>query len=638
MDPQTLETQQAPPQAPAPTTPPAQTPPAMSWSKTAADATSSPASPAAPAMPAPANNANATPIEAPPPTAAPVRAAGLRGFIDKMVDSLAGTDTSRVRKDPEGNLYIQHDTPTRGQQWLRIASTAFRGAAAGLAAGKGAGNQFKALEAGVQAGDQQQEEQGKQYQQQQLSVANSIALKHQTAANAFAMTRLQVKAAQEDVDFSQKRADWLKNQGGTAIGHVTDLGGLAKLMRETPGFHEDQVKNDLMVPVQQYDADGKANGFEIYRMPQGYGEEVTPPGSVFHVFNPVNGKLEEQKTTEWTPKSKLNQYEMAAGTAAQEYNLKQADIASKNADVPLKGAQAKEAGARAGEATAEAGTKPSESNKNNAAAELDRARAAQVKTGQLNADGTRNPQFELLAEAVKNGDLLPRDLKRQAKGMGLDPNQIMARAFEMGQAEGKPLSEPVLEQMDKFASSPKTQAALDGIDRVIGAPGVPGYMDQMLDLAHKANLAAGPLAGAQNNVSLSVRRFFGDTAAKNLETGIAETRRSIAGLIGNPLLGGSETDKRLEQAQEMLGKSPTLENLQGAANILRTALHSQRQSIVGNNIYLTKRYGSDVPQQQQQTSPAPPHAAVAPGAPQFSAYSSDGKWGWNGSAWVGTGK
>jgi len=638
MDPQTLEpTGQTPPAAP-----PAQTastpPPPTSWSQAASDATTQQGAPTNdPAGVIAAgtshNNANATPIAAPPTTAAPVRPAGIRGFIDKMVDTLAGTDTSRVRKDPEGNLYIQHETPTRGQQWLRIASTAFRGAAAGMAAGKGAGNQGKALEAGIQAGDQQTEQQRKDYQEQQLSVANSQTLKHQMAANAFAMTRLQVKAAQDDIEFSQKRGDWLKNQGGTAIGHVTDLAGLTKLMRETPGFHEDQVKDDLMVPVQQYDADGKANGFEVYRMPQGYGEEVTPPGSVFHVFNPVSGKLEEQRTTEWTPKSKLNQYEMAAGTSAQEFNLKQADIENKKADTGLKGAQAKGAGA-------EAATRPSEADKNRAAAELDRARAAQVKTGQLNADGTRNPQFELLAEAVKNGDLLPKDLKRQAKGMGLDPNQILARAFEMGQAEGKPLSEPVLEQMDKFASSPKTQAALDGIDRVIGAPGVPGYMDQMLDLAKKANLAAGPLAGAQNNVSLAVKRFFGDAAAKNLETGIAETRRSIAGLIGNPLLGGSETDKRLEQAQEMLGRSPTLENLDGAAQILRTALHSQRQSIVGNNIYLTKRYGSSSQQQQPQAqaSPAAPHAAVAPGAQQFAAYSSDGKWGWNGSQWVSTGR
>lgn len=579
-----------------PTPAPAPQPTSPSWSDAAAGASSpigSSGQAPPPAQNQQTNTDNATPVTSPPPTAAPVRAKGLRGFVDRMVDTIAGTDTSRVRKDPEGNLYIQHETPTRGQQWLRIAAGAFRGAAAGMAAGKGAGNQAKALQAGIEAGDQMTAQRQKDYQEQQLSVANSQTLKHQLAAQAFEMTRKKVQAAQQDIEFSEKRADWLEKNGGTPIGHVTDLSGLAQLMRNTPGFHEDQVKNDLMVPVQQYDADGKANGFEIYRMPQGYGEEVTPPGTEFHVWNPVTQKMEVQKTTEWTPKSKINQYEMAAGTAAQEFNLKQEEIKNKQADTGLKGAQKKGA-------EAEAGIRPSESAKNYAEAALDRAKADQVKTGQLLADGSPNPTFDLLAQQVYEGNLLPKDLKRQAKGMGLDPNQILARAFEIAQSHGQQLNVPTLEQMDKFASSPKTQAALDGIDRVIGAPGVPGYIDQMLGLARQANLASGPAAGLQNDVSLWVRRNLGDTAAKNLDTGIAETRRSIAGLIGNPLLGGSETDKRLEQAMDMLGRRPTMENLQGASNILKTALESQRQSIVGNNIYLTKRYGSQYRQNPQQ--------------------------------------
>lgn len=560
-----------------------------SWSQAANDssamagAASSPNAP--PTQPAAPGNANATPVTAPPPTAQPVRPRGLRGFVDRMLDSMAGTDTSRIRREPDGTLYIQHETPTRGQQWLRIASDAFRGAAAGMAAGKGAGNQGKAALAGFESEEQVQGQRKADYQNQLVAVANSQMLKHTLAAQAFQMTRLGVEAAQQDIEFSQKRADWLKTNGGTPIGHVTDLAGLAKLMRETPGFHADQVQHDLMVPVQQYDADGKANGFEIYRMPQGYGEEVTPPGTEFHVFNPATGKLEVQKTTEWMPKSKLNSAEMAAGTAMQEYNLKQADIEQKKA-------QAGQETAAAGEQAATARTKPSEAAKNYAEAELDRAKAEQARAGMMLPDGTPNPAFDLMAQQIIEGNILPKDLKRQAKGMGLDPNQLMLRAFELAKANGQELSVPILEQMDKFAASPKTQAALDGIDRVIGAPGVSGYMEQMLAIARQASLVAGPGAGAGNTLQLGVRRFLGDAAAKNLETSIAETRRSIAGLIGNPLLGGSETDKRLEQAEEMLGKSPTLENLESATNILKTALQSQRQSIVGNNIYLTKRYGA----------------------------------------------
>ena len=79
-----------------------------------------------PQGPQPQQQTIAPPVQAlpaPPPTAKAVRPGGLRGFIDKMTDSLAGTDTSKVRSDPDGNLYIQHSTPTRGQQcWRTMAS------------------------------------------------------------------------------------------------------------------------------------------------------------------------------------------------------------------------------------------------------------------------------------------------------------------------------------------------------------------------------------------------------------------------------------------------------------------------------------------------------------------------------------
>lgn len=386
---------QAPPSnAPNPTMPAttATTTPPASWTQAASSAaagapSTGPQQPSQPRQQPLSANASATPVPAPPATAQPVRAKGIRGAIDMIVDKLAGTDTSRVRKDADGTLYLQHETPTRGQQWLRIASDAFRGAAAGMAAGKGAGNQGKALQAGIQAGDEQTQHQQDQYKEQQLAVANSQTLKHQMAANAFAMTRLQVKAAQDDIDFSQKRADWLHQQGGTPVGHVTQLTDLTKLMRDTPGFHEDQVQNDLMIPVQQYDEDGKANGFEIYRMPQGYGEETTPPGTVFHVFNPLlnsgKGGLEEQKTTAWTPKSKINSYEMAAGTQAQEFALKAADVAAKQAE-PGK------TNAEAAEARASAAVKPSEAAKNYAEAHKDEAEATAAAAADPNSPAAQD--------------------------------------------------------------------------------------------------------------------------------------------------------------------------------------------------------------------------------------------------------
>jgi hypothetical protein len=267
---------------------------------------------------------------------------------------------------------------------------------------------------------------------------------------------------------------------------------------------------------------------------------------------------------------------------------------------------------------------PSMTREHNSVADLNEEKLKRLKTGAELPDGTPNPRFETMANAMLNGDILPGDLKREAKGASLDPNEVVGRAMEIAAARGEHFSLPIIEQEHKFASSPKTQAALDGIDRVLGAPGQPGYMDQMLNLAKQADLGT---HGALNSASLAVQRFFGSNAAKNFNTSVMETRRSIAGLIGNPLLGGSETDKKLQQADAMLGESPTMENLQGAANVLKQALATQRQSIVGNNRYLRQRYGS-ASGQGQQPAPALTNLHTNPQTGQTI--------GWNGREYVDT--
>jgi hypothetical protein len=583
-----------------------------------------------PQGPQPQQQTIATPVQAlpaPPPTAKAVRPGGLRGFIDKMTDSLAGTDTSKVRSDPDGNLYIQHSTPTRGQQWLKIAVEALAGAGAG-GAQRGAGSQGAALNAGINAGQKMKQQQTEDQKNQMLQVANSQALKHQQVADAFEMTRKGVDAAQHDIEFSQKQEDRYKANGGEMIGHVRNLSEMAQLMRDTPNFAKDQAQKDVFEPVQQFTPDGKADGFQVYRMHPGWGDEMSPPGTTFHTFNPVTHKLEEQKTTDWMSKKEINGYELSAGAQSQKYNLDQATIDEKEAN-------AKKATEGPQETPSTTALHRAETGRDYSEVALNDAKRDQVKKGALLADGTPNPRFELMANAVMNGDILPADLKREAKGAGLDPNELIGRATELAAANGQKFSLPIIEQENAFAKSPKTQAALDGIDRVLGAPGQPGYMDQMLDLAKKADLGTN---GAWNSSSLAVSRFFGNAAAKNFQTSVAETRRSIAGLIGNPLLGGGETDKKLQQADEMLGQNPTVENLEGAAKVLKQALTTQRNSIVGNNRYLKMRYGSAGAQAQQpQQRPAPAAQAQPANLTNLHTNPQTGQTiGWNGTAYVDT--
>lgn len=553
-------------------------------------------------------------VQAPPPTATRVPRKGIGGFIDKMVDSLAGTDTSRIRTDPDGNLFIQHETPTRGQQWLKIAGEAIEGGAAGLASG----NKGKAAEAGIQAAKQSQAAQTQQEKDQKLEVANSQMMKHQLAAQAFEMDRKKIEAGEHDITFSQNRTDWIKNNGGEFAGHAPDLPGLTKIMRATPDFGKDQAEKDIFEPVQAYTADGKPNGFNLYRMSPGWGDEVEPAGSLVHFWNPLTHAIEEQHTSQPMKKKDINSLDIAAGNASDKYKLDDA--------------HAQEAVAHANELnhpTAKPETQDTidlhhaEAERDRSEAGLARARAKQVKSGQLNDDGTPNPRFEAMAQSLYNGDITPADLKREAKGAALDPNDLMGRAIEIGQANGKPFSEETIKQESKFAGNEKTQAVVKGIDRILGAPGQAGYMDQMLNLARQAHLQSGAAAGAINPVILSVQRFLGQNAAKQLNTSIDDTRSAIFGLIGNPLVGGGETDQKLKQAHEMLGENPTMANLEGASKVLKAALLSQRRSIVDSNRYLRRSFGATAPaegQQPQQGQSAVDNSLAGPIQPSEKAF------------------
>lgn len=532
---------------------------------------------------------------------------GIMGVIHGVVDALVGKATPEIGTDQQGNKYVKQVSLTHGQQWARIGSEALQGAAAGLAAGKGAGNQGAAAEAGVQAGQkvagqqqQQQQQMSDEARKENLSNANNQMLRMQMAESAWKATRMQTEASQHDVEFAQGQVDRLVKEGGTILGTAAHPGDISGILKVNPDVMKDMIQKHQIEIMPNINPDGTRGGITVVKMPDGYRNTIQPAGAVFHTFDQTTGQYVEHKSADPIRQGDIDDYEHAAGIAAQKF-------ATDKQEQDLKASQTAEARANASKV-------PSEIAKNNAEANKSNATAATVRAGMTNEDGTPNPRFEALAQALYDGDILPKDLKREAKGAGLDPNALEGRAVEIGKANGKPWSASIIEQEQHFASNTKTQAALDGIDRVIGTPQTPGYMDQMLNAAHQANLKSN---GLYNSSALAVKRTFGDTAAKNFETAVSETRRSIAGLIGNPLLGGSDSDKKLQQADEMLGQSPTIQNLTGAAGILKQALQTSKQSLIGNNRFLQRRYGgaSEAPPQQQPAAQTVQPPALPPTAP-----------------------
>jgi hypothetical protein len=585
------------------------------WQQAAASATPAPEAGAPPQGyqgPGMGAGAAAAPPAAPPPAVVitPLKPGGLAGVIQGMADVLSGTTRPDLAKGSDGQTYVKDPAnqqwrpvsaddkqPSQGREWLTAGARALTGAAKGWAAGKG-NNPGAAAAAGVDQGvkfgeqdQQRQKDMSDEARQQNLEQANAQMLRMNFAEKQMALARMGTQASQEEMEFWQKQGDRLESKGGKFLGTMASPNQLRNILKVDPDVMQHMIQDHTVEMVKAIGEDGKSEGFTAYLMPNQHRNEMLGPGQEGLQFDPQTGEMVKFNYTDPISTGQLLDNELAEYGRQADFQIKQENLKKTQAETAASNATVSKT--------------PSEIRKNNAEAtnaqseaQLHAAQQKKVESGAVNPDGTPNPRFEALAQAVYDGDILPADLKREAKGSGLDPNEVMGRATEIGQQRGKPFSSSIIEQEHKFASNTKTQAALDGIDRIIGKPGQEGvgYMNQMLDLAQKANLGTN---GAFNSADLAVRRTFGEESAKNFNTAVSETRRSIAGLIGNPVLGGSDSDKKLAQADEMLGDKPTMENLKGAAAILKTALETQRTSMVDNNRFLAKRYGGAAAQPTQ---------------------------------------
>jgi hypothetical protein len=601
-------------------TPPTEQQGPTSWAAAGAAATGQPADNSAQQALAKAQNPDRSQVQPESPTSnagvgggVPLvlrpKRTGLAGVIGKIADVLTGTTRPEIFTDQNGDEFVYHPNLSRGQQWMRIGGDAFRAAGAGLAAGKGAGNMGRAMVAGTDvARDRQQDDQNQEQQMDQkanqdmLNRANMTILRMNMIEQSWRASRLQIEANEHDAAFSQNRIKFFQEMGGKVLTTAEHPGDLAELLHINPDTAADFVRRHIIEPVPTIDANGH-QGVTFIKMPTAnWRDQFVSSGATFHTFNPSTHEVEEHQAADGMTKGDQSDADTLAQTASLKY---QSDIAEK------KNKDASTANLRS-ETAARDQELPGKIEETAAKTKEDNARADALKAGAVNPDGTKNQQFENLAQALYSGEILFRNLKREAKGMGLDPNALAARAVEIGKERGVPWSETIIDQEFEFAKNEKTQAALDGIDRIIDPKD--GYLQTTLDLAKRAGLGD---VGILNAGSIAVRGLVGDKSAKNLQTAIAELRRSISGLIGNPLLGGGETDKKLEQSESLIGKSPTMANLNDAANILTTALASQKNHMVGNNRFLQKRYA--------QPAAQPQPVKIIPGEPMIKY--SDGSYG-----------
>jgi hypothetical protein len=555
--------------------------------------------------------------------------------LHATTSALAGDQTIHITKDKDGNVTMTHDPSKEGEKWGRIAAAALTGAAAGLANSQGPGGLARAGAAGFQAGAQipQQREQQAQQQvtfdnQQLMAKANRI---HITQSNY--IQAQQAKIA--DIQFDQATADKINGYAKSLMAHGTDLGtfdtehqSLLDFTKNNPTALDaylgkgNQVLRAVPTPDHKIHAvltdaaeEDKKNtepmeAFKFGKGPDGeYGLQsyTVPPlgGKVADIRNGNETALKDASTYATGKKNMAD----ANKPAAQPKTLAEMNLAIANATDPAEIArltQARDATFRQQKdlrtvnqvnvGTVPPGTTP----------------AQMIAPGGRFAPGTVDGTN---ARMLATGDVTKMPM-RMAKGAPT-PYEMRAAAEEYSQQMyGLPYSETMIDQEKKFFDNIKTQGILDGIDKMIGTSGQPGYLDTVVDLARKAGVGAN---APWNTIALTVKNKLGETAAKNFSTALGEVQRNLPGLIGNPLLGGSDSDLKQRQAEKMFGSDVTAGNMVGTADTLRGMMHGSAQSMTRNNRFLQRRYGLQGPYAAQQGGGGQQQQGGGGGAAKFAA-------------------
>lgn len=561
----------------------------------------------------------------------------LRRVLDKVGSILGGDQTLHVKKDTDGNITVTHDPSTSGEKWGRIAATALGGAAQGLANSQGPGGPARAAAAGIGFGlqqpqqrQQEADQQATAEQQRQTANANN-AITHQrlymgTLQAQDIKTRL---TSEQSGLLNTYRDELLASPNAKDYGTISGPDDLMRVASQNQDFLKQHMNLQLkVVPV----PNGKG-GVELHAVATDPGDDAQPAPKGAYLFTldsdpktgePILGttpvsagsrkvgelrganqaQLEKfmtaknnyQKSLDDKNKAEKDRIPTTAAAAiAQAALTTDPDEKKRLLDAVPRMQAAEEALKRAGRSsmTLNAGTVPG-------GTQIGDLIQPGGKFGAGTVDGTI---AEKLAHHQMTLDEIP---KRYGKGVPT-PQEYTAAAEAVSQRDyGLPYSPTMIKQEEKFFDNIKSQGVLDGIDKLVGVGGSPGYLDTVVNLAQRAGV--GQFAPLQE-MKRAVKTKLGDSAMKDFNAALAEVQRSLPTLIGNPIIGGSDSDLKQKNAEKAFGQDITLDNLRSNAATFKGMLLGSRDSLTRNNRFLQDRYGLKGP--AANTSSAP---AAAPGA------------------------
>lgn len=240
------------------------------------------------------------------------------------------------------------------------------------------------------------------------------------------------------------------------------------------------------------------------------------------------------------------------------------------------------------------------------------AASAQVRAQQAamsapkDSNGNWNPSSEPVM--LVNGNLDPSQLSKRSKSY--DQTLSLANQYSL-ETTGKPFDIAQAQTDYKYANQRSTQDTLNKINALTDPQGAISIVAQAAQ-----KLPQGSVIGL-NDLINQVKTQFGSAAASNAHVALTDLADNYSQIMG----AGTGTDAGRQLAQSLVQSKYSKDQINGSLNYIAQTLAARKGAIIGNNRYLQKQYGASQPAQQR-------------GGQQFSAFSSDGKYGWNGSQWV----
>jgi hypothetical protein len=359
--------------------------------------------------------------DAPAPVVTSTKPGGIAGLVQDIADLFAGKTRPEIGTDQQGNKYVKTTSLTRGQQWEKIAGEALTGAAKGLAAGRGRGNLGAAAAAGVDAGqqmnqqaDQKQKDMTAEARQQNLDNANNQMLRMNMAEQSMKMAAMKTQATQNGIKFADDQTDRLLKEGGTVLGTMAKPDDLRNILKVNPDVMQDMIQKHQIEIMPHYNPDGTPGGFKVIKMPDGYRTNLIPDGAEFKTFDETTGQYQTHKVSGPITQGEIDDYNHAAGVAGlkwqndkQEQNLKGAQTAEANAKAANAPAETAELRARTAASYAQA-------NESNAKALTEKEKQSQVNDPALVDEiGSGKMAPERLSYLItRNPDLLQKVAER----------------------------------------------------------------------------------------------------------------------------------------------------------------------------------------------------------------------------------